>query len=577
MKKMKLKYCSIFLIIIILGINSCGKRILPSSVVGNIGQNYDEASFNYVYVDAIKQKLMGNNGDALKDLEQCIKINPQSDASYFQMAQILIGGGDTNRGKYYAQKAVSFNEENLWYLVMLAKLYYQEKNLDSAILYYEKAVRYFPDRETLLLTLGNLYSENKKYEKAKSIFDNLDSKYGVNESSTVSEIKSLMSSGNFDNALIKTQLLISKFPDKNVYNEILAEIYKEKGDNEKALEVYKKLLEKTPDDGETQLAVCDFFLGEKNYDELFSMLNSVILNSGIMKEDKISMFVKLMDISELVKIKSENLTLSFLILEANYPDDNFIPLLRPELLGKQNKFDEASIRLEEIIKKNPENYYAWEKLLLDYLQLGDYSKLFTRGEECATNFNRSFLAKLLYANGALEIGKYDIALEELKKAEILAGDNTAYKNQVLTMRADVYYRMKEYSNAFAIFEGLVKSKSEDLTVLNNYAYYLAEQNIRLKEAEQLARKVIEREKTNNTFLDTYGWVLYKRGKINEAAKVMESIIASGDKPDAAWYEHYGYILKKQKKCSKAIENWKIAIKLDSRKADLIKEIENCKK
>ena len=577
MKKMKLKYCSIFLIIIILGINSCGKRILPSSVVGNIGQNYDEASFNYVYVDAIKQKLMGNNGDALKDLEQCIKINPQSDASYFQMAQILIGGGDTNRGKYYAQKAVSFNEENLWYLVMLAKLYYQEKNLDSAILYYEKAVRYFPDRETLLLTLGNLYSENKKYEKAKSIFDNLDSKYGVNESSTVSEIKSLMSSGNFDNALIKTQLLISKFPDKNVYNEILAEIYKEKGDNEKALEVYKKLLKENPDDGETQLAVCDFFLGEKNYDELFSMLNSVILNSGIMKEDKISMFVKLMDISELVKIKSENLTLSFLILEANYPDDNFIPLLRPELLGKQNKFDEASIRLEEIIKKNPENYYAWEKLLLDYLQLGDYSKLFTRGEECATNFNRSFLAKLLYANGALEIGKYDIALEELKKAEILAGDNTAYKNQVLTMRADVYYRMKEYSNAFAIFEGLVKSKSEDLTVLNNYAYYLAEQNIRLKEAEQLARKVIEREKTNNTFLDTYGWVLYKRGKINEAAKVMESIIASGDKPDAAWYEHYGYILKKQKKCSKAIENWKIAIKLDSRKADLIKEIENCKK
>jgi predicted Zn-dependent protease len=574
---MKLKYWFIFLIIIILSFNSCGKRLLPSSVVGNIGQNYDEASFNYVYVDAIKQKLMGNNGDALKDLEQCIKINPQSDASYFQMAQILIGGGDTNRGKYYAKKAVSCNGENLWYLVMLAQLYYQEKNLDSAILYYEKAVKYFPDKETLLLTLGNLYSENKKYEKAKSIFDNLDSKYGVNESSTVSEVRSLMASGNFDNALIKTQLLISKFPDKNVYNEILAEVYKEKGDNEKALEVYKKLLEKTPDDGETQLAVCDFFLGEKKYDELFSMLNSVILNSGITREDKISLFIKLMDISEVVKIKSENLTLSLLILEANYPDDNFIPLLRPELLGKQNKFDEASIRLEEIIKKNPENYYAWEKLLLDYLQLGDYSKLFTRGEECATNFNRSFLAKLLYANGALEIGKYDIALEELKKAEILAEDNSAYKNQVLTMRADVYYRMKDYSSAFSIFEGLIKSKSEDLTVLNNYAYYLAEQNIRLKEAEQLARKVIERERTNNTFLDTYGWVLYKRGKINEAAKVMESIIASGDKPDAAWYEHYGYILKKQKKCSKAIENWKIAIKLDSRKTDLIKEIENCKK
>ena len=33
--------------------------------------------------------------------------------------------------------------------------------------------------------------------------------------------------------------------------------------------------------------------------------------------------------------------------------------------------------------------------------------------------------------------KYAIALEELRKAEILAGDNKEYLMQVLTMRADV--------------------------------------------------------------------------------------------------------------------------------------------
>ena len=48
--------------------------------------------------------------------------------------------------------------------------------------------------------------------------------------------------------------------------------------------------------------------------------------------------------------------------------------------------------------------------------------------------------------------------------------------------------------------------------MNNYAYYLAEQNMKLKEAEEMARKVIEKEKDNTTYLDTYGWVLYKRGK-----------------------------------------------------------------
>ena len=58
---------------------------------------------------------------------------------------------------------------------------------------------------------------------------------------------------------------------------------------------------------------------------------------------------------------------------------------------------------------------------------------------------------------------------------------------------------------------------------------------------------------------------------------MESIIKSSSKQDAEWYEHYGYILKKQKKCTEAIENWKIAYKIDNTKIELLKEIENCGK
>ena len=266
-----------------------------------------------------------------------------------------------------------------------------------------------------------------------------------------------------------------------------------------------------------------------------------------------------------------------MVLEANYSDDSIVPLLRPELMIKQNRLLDASIRLEEIITKSPENYYAWERLLIVYLQLKDYGKLMTRGEECATRFNMSFTAKILYANGALESGKYSIALEELKKAEILAGENKDSIVQVLTMRADVYYRMKDYLMAFETFETALKTDKEDLTVINNYAYYLAEQNRNLKEAEEMAKKVIEKENGNTTFLDTYGWVLYKRGKLNEAAKIMESIINSGEKPDAVWYEHYGFVLKKQKKCKKAVENWNIALKLDSTKINLIKEIKDCGK
>ena len=186
------------------------------------------------------------------------------------------------------------------------------------------------------------------------------------------------------------------------------------------------------------------------------------------------------------------------------------------------------------------------------------------------------MAKILYATGASENKNYETALEELRKADILAGDNRELKMQVLSIKADVLYRMRDLDRAFRTFDEAIKTDREDITILNNYAYYLAEQNLRLKEAEEMAKKVIETEKDNNTYLDTYGWVLFKRGKVKEAEKVFEEILRSGKESDAEYFEHYGYILKKRRKCREAILNWNSALKMDSTKTNLIREIENCR-
>ena len=43
------------------------------------------------------------------------------------------------------------------------------------------------------------------------------------------------------------------------------------------------------------LAICDFLINEKNYKELFLLLNNVILNTNVKREDKIALFARLMD------------------------------------------------------------------------------------------------------------------------------------------------------------------------------------------------------------------------------------------------------------------------------------------
>jgi len=565
------------LLILLQGLGSCGRKITPSLSAITRGKGYDSATFDYVYVEAIRQKLLGNNADALNYLEHCAKLNPVSDAVYYQMARIVLLGGDINNGKKYAKKALELDPENIWYIMMLAGIYYQQQNLDSAIFYYEQAVKYYPEKEDLKLTLGNIYSENSRFDKASAIFESLDKKYGINETSTIANIRNLMRAEKFNDAENLILELLKENPDEFLYNGLLAEIYRGKGENEKAREVYKILIDRNPESPETQLSLCDFLINEKKYDELIPLLNTVIINRSITREDKISLFLKMIETKDLVEQRGEKLHLTLMVLESAYKGDLIIKLLRPELYINQGKLEDAAKRLEEVIIEHPDNesYFAWEKLLLVYLQAEDYVKLEERGKECATRFNRSFLAKMLYATALTENRKYDTALEEVRKAEILAGENKDMIMQVLSVRADIYYRKEDFDAAFRIFDEAIEKDNSDLTILNNYAYYLAERDLRLKEAEKMARQVIETEKDNSTFLDTYGWVLYKRGKLRDAEKVMQRVIESDDKPSSEWYEHMGFIKKKRKDCKSAIENWMIAIKLDNTKTKLEKEIEKC--
>jgi tetratricopeptide (TPR) repeat protein len=556
---------------------SCGKKMVPAGITGKRGRVFDQVAFEYYFVEAVKQKLFGNGGDALNYFEQCIKVNPESDAAYFQMAQIMLSKGDLLSGRRYLRKAHSLNSENVWYSIMLAGTYYQVNNIDSAIYYYEKAAISSQGKENILLTLGNLYSENSNYKEAGELFDHLDSKYGINETSTASAARNFMLSGRYEDAYEKIVLLLGNAPDNLVYNGLLADYYRLKGEKELAEEVYANLINNNPENSEIKLALCDFLLAEKKYEELLLLLNNIILSTDITRESKISFFAQIIETEELVKSYSDQLQVILMVLEASYPGDGIIVLLRTEMLINAGRIDDAILRLEALVQERPENYYAWEKLLLTYLDKKEFVKLEERGRECASRFNLSFLAKMLYATGAAENKNYVTALEELKKAEIIAGTEKELILQVYSMRADIYYKMGDFNNAFETFELILKDNRSDLTILNNYAYYLAEQNIRLKEAETMAKKVIDTEGDNTTFLDTYGWVLYKRGKTREAAKIFERIFNSGNEPDAEWYEHYGFILKKQGKCTEAVNYWNRAIKLDNNKTHLLEEIQKCER
>ena len=197
----------IFILFSALTFLSCSKKLIPG-LKG--GKEYDLSAFNYLYVDAVRMKLMGNMGEALKYFEQCLILNPQSDATYYQMAQIVLGTGDLTNGKNYIKKACELQPGNLWYNMLLASIYHQQNNLDSAIICYERTVKAYPEKENLQVSLAKLYSQNRNYDKARNLLGKLDEKHGVNESTTLTLVDNLLAEGKFNEAEDKVKQLLSQ-------------------------------------------------------------------------------------------------------------------------------------------------------------------------------------------------------------------------------------------------------------------------------------------------------------------------------------------------------------------------------
>jgi predicted Zn-dependent protease len=368
-----------FLIIIFVS-SACNRKVVPSLGKVKQGKEFDSATYNYVYVEAIKEKLLGNSGDALRYLEHCTKLNPKSDAVYYQMAQIVAANGDLNRGKKYLVKALAIQPRNMWYLMMMSSLCYQTNSIDSALMYYERAANYYPDNDDLQMALGKLYSETKRYDKAITIFNGLDSKYGINETSTVMAVKDMIAAGRFKDAEEKTLSLLKDKPDEILYNGLLAEVYQGEGKKEQAMEVYDVLIKRNPDNPMIQVSLCNFLIDTKKYDELFLLLNTITVNSNIKIEDKVTLFAKMVESEDFVKTEGTRLQIALMVLEANYEQNQIIPLLRVDLMVKKKDLDGAAVRLEDIISKEAQNYYAWEKLLLVYLEEKDFADLEKKGQ-----------------------------------------------------------------------------------------------------------------------------------------------------------------------------------------------------
>ncbi len=534
-----------------------------------------DGKYDYVLSEAIRQKYVGETGQATVLFEKCIEIDKKRSVPYFELAQIYAGMGEQNKALSYASKAANLDVNNYWYQLACASLFTQYERKDSAIVYFQRALNADQGAMEVYMALAGLYYEKGEIERADSLFQILDKAGLLDEQMYMILISRLLEEKKYLTAAERTRSLVEKFPQEIRYRALLANIYSEAGENEKSDSIYARIIRESPEDAESQLLVLASLVNKKEYAGASAFLSSVIKSSEIERERKVALIRDLVLDSAYLESQSKALEINMISLEGQFPNDEEVVALRPSMYEEQGRIEDAILQYEKLLERIKPGYFLKERLILLYAGNEEFEKLYSIASGYATENNRSILGKVYYAVGAMELKKYEIAEAELKKAMILAGNDNQIKLQILSMMGDLKYRMKDFQGAFKYLEEALSINPNDIVLLNNYAYFLAENGSELPKALKMIERVMEVEGTNPTYQDTYAWVLYKTGKNKEAYDIMKEIMKNSEKKDSEILEHMGYILKALSKCGEAVEFWRKALEADGSRQYLIREIELC--
>lgn len=538
------------------------KQVIPKEEVKELSMLTDDQKqqFQYLFIEGIKQRTLGNTEEAIKIFSRCLEMDPYSSSSMFEIANIHLLRGEFQSSMMMLERAVSLDSSNQYYQILLAKIYQQNKLYEKAATTYGVLAQLSPDNTDYPLFRAEMYNLAGKPEVALECYLELEKKWGLNEQVALGKQSIFIKQGKKQEAYHEIENLIDKFQGETKYYGLLADMYLADSVMDKSLTYYNKVLQNKPEDGFVHFSLCNYYRVARDFSTSYDHLLKGFNSSNLELEAKIQMYMLLGQAEDHPLTNEQQFELINILVDDYVDDERPRALLAEYYLNKkQNK--EAREQLRLVVEINKGNYAFWERLLFIDNDLSDWKSLSDDSKNAVKYFPEQPILYILDAVAMLQLGNYQEVFALLDSAESNATNNNQVLSQIYTYRAEAFYKQKKYDDAYSWFDKVVKIDPQNYLAMNNYAYYLSLMSIKLDVAEKLSNSVVKNNPNNATYLDTYAWVLFKKKDYQLAKFYMESALSNSTEKNPVLEEHYGDILYFLNEREKAVEQWKKSLNM----------------
>ncbi len=538
----------------------------------------DNATSDRIFADAVKENMLGNAKEAEALFNKFVTVKPDVAAGYYELARLNAKENNTVKSEQNIRKAISLDSTNKWYKELFGNLLATTNRYAEAAEVFSQLANNNKPNEDYLLKASLLYQRAKMFEKSIAVLEQLVDQRGADEDVLMQINQLYLKQNKIEDAAKTLRRLVEANPKEGRYYALLAEMYLNNKNENKAKEIYDEAEKKFPEDISVQLGYAAYYKSKNDSVKYTEYINKAIGNRTIDEQTQVTLLVSyLQDMGKDSAAISNALVLTETLVKQK-PENGAIQGVYGDLLSMNGRPKEAIEAYKKSLKKDSTNLNIWQQFLFNLTDKPNADSLIYYSENALTLFPSAAILYYLNGIGYVNKGNYSKGIKAITTAiDYQPEDNKGLLSEMHASLGDAYNSNKEFTLSDKAFEEALKLAPENATVLNNYAYYLSVRNVRLDDAEKYSAKSLQLRPGEATFLDTYGWIFYQQGKYEKARELIQQAIdKNGKNADATLYEHLGDVYFKLNDVEKAVQNWMKAKEKDPGNEQLERKIKTKK-
>ncbi|MEL7119744.1 MAG: tetratricopeptide repeat protein [Bacteroidota bacterium] len=544
------------ILFIVLSVAFCNMAIAQVKV------GEDQVKLQEKFIEAAREKILGNNDKAIEILQELYKDNRDNAAVAFELSKLYLVTESFAKAIEFAENASNNDPENLWYKINLAQVFELNGQAGLSADIMNDIIRLDPNNFEYYIKQATLYVKAEKVEEAINAYDKAEKVFGIQPELIQNKHRLYLSLDKKNKAEEELIRLTEAFPYEVDFRQYLASFYESNKQAGKAKSVYQKILELDPSNVRAKIALAGNKKTNSNEVDYLNSLVETFRDGNIPVDLKVGKLIPY--VNKVADTKNPELADNVLsisqILEETHPNDAKAFAISGDLYYSTARWQEAEEKYLKTVDLNPNVFLVWDQLMKTQAYQFKFDQLLETSYNAMDYFPNQAICYYWNAWSAFKKGDLDDALYNLDQVSLMVGASNDLFYRSTALNSWINKEKGKIDEAKTLINKIGIYKGNDPLTQSVIAYVYADLDFNSGQSLSLVNKAIKTQPNVLIHKHHLGWINYLKKDYEAAQMNLNAIIDRYETVDGQILEQYGDVLFRLGDEAGALEFWNKAKK-----------------